>query len=407
MGAPALLAYAKAAGGWGEATIIGDGARVSPGVAAGVNAQFAYNTDFDETGPGNHAFSMIASTALAAGESVGSDGRAILAAMAVAYQLNGKFHRSLIPGRSTAGIRHLPVNVAVCAGKLVGLDRARLEQAIELAWMLAPAELDSVFRSAWWRSVGQGDVLICPAGMNAALLAEHGVEGPLGLVEAEGIYDAAGLRDLNGPEPFHYVRHEMHLKPWIGSRGTHGAIQLARQIVLEATIRPADIEEIVVQCRALYLRPPFDCPRPQAWQDAAYSVQWTIVMAILGYEPGPEWLKEERLRDPEALRLTSAIRLVEDPIATEIWESGRRFAPELSNTISIEARGQVFTRSLRAAEFLGSPQAPLSGQQVADKFLRLSVPVIGKERAANVLRWVNTLDKQADVRTLMPLLMHE
>src|SRR3990172_2941186 len=67
MGAPALLAYAKAAGGSGEATIIGDGARVSPGVAAGVNAQFAYNTDFEEAGPGDHAGLMSASLALAGG----------------------------------------------------------------------------------------------------------------------------------------------------------------------------------------------------------------------------------------------------------------------------------------------------------------------------------------------------
>jgi 2-methylcitrate dehydratase len=297
------------------------------------------------------------------------------------------------------------VNTAVCAGKLLGLDRLRLEHAIELAWMLAPVELDGVFRSAWWRSVGQGNILICHAGMNAALLAAHGVAGPLGLVEAEGIYDCEGLPDLNRPEPFHYIRREMHLKPWIGSRGTHGAIQLAREIVHAETLRPEDIEEIVVRCRALYLRPPFDCARPSTWQDAAYSVQWTMAMAILGYHPGPEWLQEGRLRDAVALRLASTIRLVEDPVATEIWESGRRFAPDLSNTISITARGQVYTRGLRAAEFLGSPQAPMSDEEVADKFLRLSIPVIGTERAAKVLRWVNNLDEQADIGTLMPLLV--
>ena len=56
-----IIDYAKTVGGGvSESTLIGDGTKVSSLVAAGANAQMAFDTDFNETGPGHHIMSPAA-----------------------------------------------------------------------------------------------------------------------------------------------------------------------------------------------------------------------------------------------------------------------------------------------------------------------------------------------------------
>jgi 2-methylcitrate dehydratase PrpD len=400
----AYVAYAGGSGAAPQATLIGDGTRTGLATAAGVNAQFAYDTDFDETGAGNHGFSPIAGTALAFAEHLDRDGRALIAALAAAYQLNGKFHRSLIPGRPAGSTRHHAVNSAVCAGKLMGFNGATLAHAVELAWTLAPVDLDVLFASHWWDSLGQGNLLNCHAGVTAAQLIANGVPGPVGLVAADAMYDLENVARFDEPSPFSYVLQELHLKPWMGSRGTHGAIQLATEIVAAERLAPDDIEEVTFACREIYLRHPFNCPSPSDHAEAVYSVQWTIANAILRVPAGPRWADDASLRDDSAHRLAARVRLTEDLEATAIWKSGRRFAPELKNTLTIRARGQEFRRSLLAADFLGSPSHPMSAAQVTEKFRRLADPVVGPERARGVVAYVDDLERQTSIGALLELL---
>ena len=71
-----VIEYARAVGhGAPEATLIGDGGKVSCLVAAGANAQMAQDTDFNETGPGHHIISPIAQTAISVAERTGSSGK--------------------------------------------------------------------------------------------------------------------------------------------------------------------------------------------------------------------------------------------------------------------------------------------------------------------------------------------
>ena len=94
----ALLNYARAAGGTPEATIIGDGLKVSSGVAAGVNAQLAYEPDYNETGPGGgHGYTLYFHTGMAVGERVGASGKDLITAIALSYEIASHFDASIKP----------------------------------------------------------------------------------------------------------------------------------------------------------------------------------------------------------------------------------------------------------------------------------------------------------------------
>ena len=90
-----LVRFASEIGGNPEATVVGDGSLVSAGLAAGVNAEMASHSDFEESGPGVHAFSPIGQTAVAMAEREGASGRDVIAAIAMSYEINGRFARNL------------------------------------------------------------------------------------------------------------------------------------------------------------------------------------------------------------------------------------------------------------------------------------------------------------------------
>ena len=60
-----LVGIVKQIGGAAESTIIGDGSKVPCAQGAAINAEMANTSNFEESGPGVHALSSIAQTALA------------------------------------------------------------------------------------------------------------------------------------------------------------------------------------------------------------------------------------------------------------------------------------------------------------------------------------------------------
>ena len=388
-----LIEYARDVGGTPESTVIADGARVSCMVAAGVNSQLASDSDFEETGPGGHSLSNIAQAALAVGERLGASGRDVITAVAVAYDINSRFHRAAfplelirgeMPPRDTSfpgSSRHRALSVAIAAGKLLGLDAAQLDHAMGIAWYFGPQPSATYIQERRSLELGAGHW-----GVLAAFMARKGMEGPVDSIEIGGRHDLDRL--VSSPSPYYYPANEMHLKPWISSRGTQPAIQSTLEIVKEEGIALEDIEEIRFKAKRLYFQHPFDNPEPRGYRDAVYSVQWAFAMALMGYEAGLEWLAEERFKDPACLAVATKVKLEELPRATEIWESGVRYTNEAPTEVEVVAKGRRYSRAKTYGEVLGSSLNPMPKELLERKFRTQVAPCWGRRRAESWLpRW--------------------
>ena len=394
-----LIGFATQVGGLPEATLVGSGARVSAGLAAGVNAEMASHSDFEESGPGVHAFSPIGQTAVAMAERGGGSGRDVITAIAVSYELNGRFARNLADTRPLIHLfpahfrRHLIVNPALVAARMLGLDAAATNLVIGLSWTMVPADMNHIYltpRLGWTNS--QHNLWSCQIGVQSALLVAAGSGGPADILDhgASDIYDLGSLRA--SPSPYYYLTRELNFKPWIGSYGFMGGMQLAERLVSEHSIDPGSIDTVVFRGSAVYNDPDsvFIDPEPDTAWEALGCVPWAIANVILGHPAGPGWLDPESLADPVRRHLARRVRL-------ETSES------PYVNEVAISARGRTYTGRIRREDYLGSPRNPMSGEQLEAKFLRNASAVVGGSQARDMLALLRSLEELDDIRQLTRL----
>ena len=405
-----IVEYARAVGGGvAEATLIGDGTKVSCQVAAGANAQMAFDTDFNETGPGHHIMSSLVQSALAVAQRTGASGKNVITAVATAYEFSGQLHIALV-GESVdggQGTRHIPASVALTAGTLMGLDAERLNHALGLAWFMIPMPTTVPFWHEWWRRRGMFHLAMAQHGMVAALLAEQGFEGSRDILDEDVHYDLDAA--TSSPGPYHYTSRTLQLKPWPSTRVDHQAIQAIEELVAEHGIAPGEIEELNFTGPPLFLAFPWDNPEPTDYWEALYSVQWGLAMAAFGFTPGREWLSEERLRDPACRALAQKVTITEDlnPLPETIEGGGastRLVIGDSANEIEIVANGSRYTRRKLMSETLGHPSMPMSWDQVEAKFAAQAEPVLGEENSSALMGRFRALEDQDDLSAIAALL---
>ena len=407
----ALLNYARAAGGTPEATIIGDGLKVSSGVAAGVNAQLAYEPDYNETGPGGgHGYTLYFHTGMAVGERVGASGKDLITAIALSYEIASHFDASIKPESvDQLGFRQdrrqTAVGCAICAARLMGLGEQQTARAIGISWLLAPSASGYMLRGIhkdgnYYRMLGTNAmILVAPFGVQAALLAEFGYEGPEDIVDHDDTYDLETLGDLDAPSPYFYLTKKASMKNYLGPYSTGGVIQLALEIMEEQGLQASEIDQITATIVSYYrlVDPPFSSRAPKDYWEASYAIPWLVAMHVLhGVDKaGPEFFTEEALSDPAALDLAQRVQIVyEDPVIDK---------DKMGITVELSAGGEAHEKFIGMTQITGTPASPMSKKQVEQKFRRMAEPVIGVGQSSKIIAMVDELERVEDVRELTNL----
>ncbi len=281
-----------AASGVGPSTLIGEGRKVSPVQAALANGALAHAIDFEDTFEEGmiHPNASLIPAVLALAESEGSDGEAVLSALALGCDFACRLSLALDGDPAQRGWYHPPIlsglGATLGCAVLLGLDADKSRNALGLfavQFMLG----DELKRSPHsdLRAVREG--LAARAAVESVLLARAGVEaveqpleGPSGVfrlltgndAKAE-VFEGIGERFL-GPE--------VGVKRWPACRGTHSAIAAAQNL-REQGVRPDDIVRVGVEAI-----PPNDMlfvPRdqrvaPQTAIDGKFSIPFVFAAAL-------------------------------------------------------------------------------------------------------------------------------
>jgi 2-methylcitrate dehydratase len=191
----ALLAVVEGSGGAPQCTVIGRAHRTSAANATLANGALVRILDFNDyvnakAGDlGGHPSDNIP-VALAAGELHRASGREVIAAIVLGYEIFGRCKELMERDSAWVGVTVSGLVAPAMAGRLMGLDRHRLAHAIAL----------SGARAATSTAVRFGDIsaaksianaLVAQNGVQAALLAERGITGPLDLFE-----NPRGMREV-------------------------------------------------------------------------------------------------------------------------------------------------------------------------------------------------------------------
>jgi 2-methylcitrate dehydratase PrpD len=132
-----ILELVKEAG-VGESTVIVDGFKTDFLNAALANGCFIHSINFDDTHPAalTHTSSVLAPAALALGEKLGSNGREMITAFTLGFEVAAKVGRSVMPDlarfwHSTA--LNGAIGAAALGGKLLKLDAEQMNMALGIA----------------------------------------------------------------------------------------------------------------------------------------------------------------------------------------------------------------------------------------------------------------------------------
>jgi 2-methylcitrate dehydratase PrpD len=397
----ALCAFAKDTLGQGEAVLLGEHIRVSPGLAAGINAQMTQNSGMESTGPGLHPGPLLVHTAFAAAQKNKVSGANMLAAIAIGYDLNARFHLSRTIDED---VRHLNCVAAAVACRVFGYSETTTARAMSVAWEIPLRSLRYLKPKVVKRisPFPMGHLFAAQAGFQAASLAHNGLDAVPDEIDTLGDeYDLDGL--LNTSRRFHFAEDGLFLKKWPSSNLCHMVLQSVTEIVERENIRPRDIETLKVGLPDLYTIPHQTDPAPDSYWQGIYSAPWAISMATHGIEPGPDWFTTERFSDPSARALAAKVEIVEHPPASKALAAKDFLGVE--GWVELKTSKGTFKETKTMAETDGAPTSPLPLDQLEDKFKRLVLPDLGEGQTERALIALNSLEACEDVNKIAAALL--
>jgi len=395
---------AQTLGGVPECTVIGRGFKTNLANAALANGTMGYAADIEGGGVNRqHAAAVLVPVALSVGEREHADGRSLIAALALGYDVATRIDRAADPHTPYPHSFHPSAvyghfGAAAATGHFLKLNHEQFVNALGLAginaggliaWVNDPTE-DS-------RPYVIGMAAHC--GVMAARLAKMGMGGPLGIAD-DGkytIYDAfsgeGGMhleevtKDLG--EVFWITRH-VGFKRHGCCGDIHAGIDALIKITAEHDLDSAEITRIVHRVHPLRAKVIDNNPLK------SHCSQY--VMAVTGVHrevPADAIVVDYRRTDPRVGALAQRTELVADPAVESLGVGAAIVDVVMSD-------GRTFRESV--ARWRGHSENPLSRTEIEEKFIRLSTMRISADRAEQVLALCNDLEKLEDAGRLMELL---
>jgi 2-methylcitrate dehydratase len=397
-------------GGTPEATVIGSGHRTNVVNAALMNALLVraldYNDIYWEQDPSHP--SDIIPAALATGEAAHRDGREIIVGILIAYELEIRWCLAATPGIREVGWHHASLTQFVSpfvAARTLGLSE---DQAIAAAGISGSSHftLGGVVAGHLTNMKNTADPMATEAGVRAALLAREGYTGPVEVIEGkEGLYEVLHnvewstnvLLDGLGEE---FLITECSYKAFPTEALTHQPITAALNICRTRGIAAEDVAEVHVRTttRGADILSDRSKYQPTTKETADHSLPYCIAAAVADGNVLPSSFEEEKLRDPRIWALLPKIKVVADPEIDGLFPGVKRAIVRITTT-----DGAAYEEQVDHAK--GSPQNPMSDEEIIAKFRANSAPVLTPEQQGRVIEATWALEDFADIGEYMQLLV--
>ena len=347
-----------------------------------------------------HPGCVVVPAVLALGYDRHADGRALMEAIVAGYEAVIAIGRACHPDLRQRGFHPTAAvgvfGSAAAVGKLRGLSADALANALGLAASSAAGLFAFVN--------GGGDIKRLHAGhaaregLQAALLAEQGVEGPPDVIEARdgfmqafafGRADKARAMALPPAAPFGIT--DCYIKPYPCCRHIQPALEALIGLLNDEAIASEEVQRIDVATYRIAAE-----HAETRWDDfasAQLSFPYLMGLALKFRAVKFEHFSEQTRRDP-------AFGAIARKLSVTAPAEVDRLYPQLrpARVTVTTARGS-FTR--QADEALGSRIVPLDDAGLTAKFLDLVGPVLGAARAKDLGERLWSLDAISDVAPLV------
>ena len=399
---PARMARAVASRtrGDSQATVWGSGIVTTPEYAAFANGVMVRLLDISDTylGKSRGHPSDMTSGILALGESIAADGKSIVNAIVLAYDVYCSFARSVdINSKGWDQPVYSVLGCVLGAGKLLGLGREQMANAVSLA--LAPnmalAQSRRGHLSIWKGCAGAN------ASRNAvfaATLAKEGFTGPTAVFEgAGGMFEAIGRFEWPLPEHGEMIglTHTKSLPVCY-----HGQSPVLAAIKLRERVDVSRIETVEVDTyHAGFVMMGNEPSRwaPDTRETADHSLPYCVAVGLLDGAVTNDSFTEARLRDPAIASVMRKVKVREDEKLNAVYPEAPAGRVTLKTT-----SGEVHT--LEVMYPTGNAKNPMSDDEIEQKFHGLLKDRLSAQRRDAALKALWDLENARDISGVISLL---
>ncbi|HXJ00176.1 MAG TPA: MmgE/PrpD family protein [Micropepsaceae bacterium] len=370
------------------------GRKATPRAAALVNGTAAHTMEVDDIFREAiyHPGAPVIAAALAAAEATGSSGEHFLKAVIAGYEIStrigaamGRAHYRFWHSTGTVGT----FGAAAAAAMIFRLDRQAFAHALATASTFA-AGLQQAFRmDSMSKPLHAGRA--AEGGLLAAMAARQGVTGSLDIMEGDSGFGRAMGAAPDWDAALATLGREFHIaqitfKNHACCGHTFAAIDGALEVQKTLGVPAAAIARVRVKTYGEALAVAGNA-QPATPAEARFSLPYVVATALVHGSVRLAAFDQARIADAATRGLMDRIALVVDP-GIDAAFPGRRAA-----LVTIETKDGRIERYLQQTR-KGDPDMPLTDKELEEKYLELTVPVIGRSKAASLLERLWRLDSQ-------------
>ena len=376
-------------------TLIG-GDRTAPDRAAFFNGALVRYLDFNDSyfAPGEtcHPSDNLAAV-LAGAEYARADGRRLLTALAVAYQVHCRLSdEAPVRAKGFDHVTQLAYAAAAGAAKALGLDAERTANAVAIAGTALNAlRVTRTGALSHWKGLAAPHAVF--GATHAAFLAMRGITGPREVFEGvKGFMDSiAGRFEVDWErEDLEAVRRTF-LKRYNAEIHSQAALEALLELREREELRAADVEKIELEI----FQVAYDIigggeegekKTVRTKEEADHSLPYLLAVALLDGQVMPEQLAPERIARADVQEL---LRRVDVRPADDLTA---RFPEEHACRLRVALRdGRELSAEKR--DYLGFRTRPMRWEAVVEKFERLAAAGAEAALRAEIVEAVQRLDE--------------
>ena len=395
------IKYARSQRGRREATVVGGNLLVSASVAALANGMHAHADETDDThfASRTHPGCAIIPAALAMAEKESSSGKALLHSVVVGYDVSCRVSRAL-------GLAHLGFHstyslcgtfgAAAAASSLTGLKARQASWALSYAAQQASGVLSWVRDGDHIEKAFDFGGMPARNGVTAAVFVQSGFTGVDNALEGEKNFLSAYSLSPNPQAIVDGLGERFEIMETSIKRFPIGApIQAAADallLILERSgVKPEEVEKVIA-------RLPSDGAAVVNNRHMP-DINLQHILAVILLDGGLTFAAAhdfKRMRDKKVLAIKSRVELVAD-------EELMRSPIPRQGIVEVSTKsGETFREHVTSVR--GTPQNPMTTEDVETKALELLAPVLGDQRSLEVMEKIRALESLPSVRDLMSLL---
>ncbi len=396
-------------GGHPQSTVMRYGDKLPVPSAVLANGSFTHGLDFDDTHAESitHASTCVVPPAIAVGEALGVDGKTMLTASVIGYEVIARIGAAAPGGFHHHGYHATPICGAfaagMVAGKLMGLSAEQLTNTLGVCGSQAAGLQAFLDDGSWTKRLHPG--WAAHGGVVAAQLASCGFQGPATVLEGRfGV-----LATHVGPEAFDAERLSRQLgdewettrvafKPYPVCHFSHASMDSALILRREHAFSADDVAsgEVLVPegIVPVVCEPLADKQTPTATYGALFSLPFCVATNLVHGHARLDNFTEEALQDEAVLSLAGKIGYEVEPMPEfpTYFCGGVRL--ELKNGRRLEHR-EMINR--------GHPDHPMEAADVQAKFRDNARRALPDARIDAIIEAVDRLEALPTVAQLAAL----